>query len=83
MRGPEETVSNILNSLAVLLPKKWSNIVPYSEEYLKPDVCNLLGMGLHVAVPQPSEQSLRIDIVENIYHVKWMGTLPDKGILVQ
>lgn len=53
--------------------------MPYSEEFLKVDVCNFLGLGLHVAVPQPNEDTLRIDIVDDTYHIKWTGTLPERG----
>lgn len=78
IRGPEELTDSILKALSVLLPKKWSSVVPYSSEYLKPEACTLLGLSLNVAVPQPCQETLRIDIVDNIYHVRWLGSLPEK-----
>lgn len=80
VRGTEEQTTSILNALSILIPKKWSVIIPYSDEYLKPDICNLLGLGFHVAVPLPSEDGIRIDIVDDSFHVKWTGVLPNKGM---
>lgn len=78
VRGPQLEVSKILNALSILLPQKWLRLTSYSTEYINADICNFFGCGLNVAVPQPNDEIVRIDIVNDEYHLKWNGELPEK-----
>lgn len=81
IRGPQEKVTKTLNLLSTLIPQNWCQLIPYSNEYLKPNICNFLGLGIHIAVPQSNESMIRIDIVDDKYHVKWTGKLPNKRMI--
>ncbi|XP_075225495.1 folliculin isoform X2 [Lycorma delicatula] len=71
-------VKDAVNSLKEILPYNCCKLVTDSNEYIEPTNCNLLGVGTHVAVPRPSNDVIRIDILNGICRLKTLESLPSR-----
>ncbi|KAK3930050.1 Folliculin [Frankliniella fusca] len=64
VRGqPAALVTSILLTLKVLLPKGCERLIPFSSQYVSPSECNMLGIEARAAVPQPSPQVARVEVL--------------------
>ncbi|KAE8737125.1 hypothetical protein FOCC_FOCC017416 [Frankliniella occidentalis] len=64
VRGqPAVLVASILLTLKVLLPKGCARLIPFSSQYMSPIECNMLGIESRAAVPQPSPQVARLEVL--------------------
>ncbi|XP_069701383.1 folliculin isoform X2 [Periplaneta americana] len=91
IRGqPAGLIGSIANCLKVLVPRSCFRATLNSDQYLDMPHCNVLGVEPQVAVPQPSPDILRLDILQpdeqadyhNVnkfnYKITWDGKLPSK-----
>ncbi|KAJ9591168.1 hypothetical protein L9F63_002285 [Diploptera punctata] len=91
IRGqPAGLIASIANCLKMLVPRSCYQAALNSDQYLDVSQCNVLGVEPHVAVPQPSPDILRLDILQpgdqaqynnaNKYNYKttWGDKLPSK-----
>lgn len=86
VRGPRAAILESLYGLSYLIPAACRRVITYATEYMDPETCNFIGVDTSVAVPLPSSNICRVDIipkehkVENktSHIVRWTGTLPVK-----
>ncbi|XP_021928434.1 folliculin isoform X2 [Zootermopsis nevadensis] len=91
LRGqPSGLIASIANSLNVLVPRPCYRAALNSDQYLDVSQCNILGVEPQIAVPQPSLDILRLDILQPddhadhsdvnkyIYKITWGDKLPSK-----
>ncbi|KAJ1529241.1 hypothetical protein ONE63_006043 [Megalurothrips usitatus] len=64
VRGqPASLVASILFTLKTLLPQGCVRLIPFSSQYRSPTECNMLGIDARAAVPQPSPQVARLEVL--------------------
>ncbi|GFG32811.1 hypothetical protein Cfor_07347 [Coptotermes formosanus] len=91
LRGkPSGLIASIASCLTVLVPRSCYRAVLNSDQYLDVSYCNILGVEPQVAVPQPSPDVLRLDVLQSddhadqsdvkkyIYKITWADKLPRK-----
>lgn len=85
VRGPEPQRIESLHSLSSLVPRACRRVHTQATEYMDSNKYNFIGVDTSVAVPLPSANVCRLDIIAdehklgNTSHiVKWTGSLPVK-----
>lgn len=91
LRGkPSGLIASIASCLTVLVPRSCYRAVLNSDQYLGLSYCNILGVEPQVAVPQPSPDVLRLDVLQPddhaeqsdvkkyTYKITWADKLPRK-----
>ncbi|PNF29266.1 Folliculin [Cryptotermes secundus] len=91
LRGkPAGLIASIANCLNVLVPRSCYQAVLNSDQYLDVSHCNILSVEPQVAVPQPSPDILRLDVLQPCdhaeqsdvnkytYKITWGDKLPKK-----
>lgn len=69
-------VESTVNTLKMILPKSCCKSVSNSDDYIEPADCNLLGVTTQVAVPRPSHDILRVDILRGSCVLKTLASSP-------
>lgn len=59
-----------------MLPANCCKSITDSSEYIEPSNCNLLGVSTQVAVPRPSTDILRVDMLHGVCILKTLEQLP-------
>ncbi|RZF33497.1 hypothetical protein LSTR_LSTR010153 [Laodelphax striatellus] len=71
LRGDNlNAVESAVKTLKTLVPEKCCKDTINAEEYLVPEISNLLGVGTQVAVPQPTVGIIRVDILQGNCHLR-------------
>lgn len=86
VRGPKPQRIESLHGLSSLVPRACRRVHTQATEYMDPNKYNFIGVDTSVAVPLPSANVCRLDIIADEHKagnttshiVKWAGSLPMK-----